>query len=137
MAGFNRISWNAGERQTMMFSATFPEEMQRLAADFMKDYIFMSVGRVGSSINLIIQHVEFIQPTEKNTVLVELINQVEVRPSTVSEPLLIERMAVFLGYKSRDGAQKKAGDYYNLGAAQKSRCRVLHVRSVYLGIHHA
>lgn len=38
-----------GERQTFMFSATFPREIQQLAADFMKDYIFLAVGRVGAA----------------------------------------------------------------------------------------
>ena len=32
------------ERQTFMFSATFPKEIQRLASDFLKDYIFLAVG---------------------------------------------------------------------------------------------
>jgi ATP-dependent RNA helicase DDX3X len=36
-------------RQTFMFSATFPKEIQRLASDFLKDYIFLTVGRVGSA----------------------------------------------------------------------------------------
>ena len=36
------------ERQTFMFSATFPVMIQRLASDFMQDYIFLAVGR-GSS----------------------------------------------------------------------------------------
>ena len=36
-----------GERQTLMFSATFPNEIQRLAADFLDDYVFLAVGRVG------------------------------------------------------------------------------------------
>ena len=38
-----------GQRQTMMFSATFPKEIQRLASDFLGNYIFLAVGRVGSS----------------------------------------------------------------------------------------
>jgi superfamily II DNA/RNA helicase len=66
----------------MMFSATFPQDMQRLAADFMQNYIFLKVGRVGSSVNLIIQSVDYITPTEKNTVLLDLINSVEVSPWT-------------------------------------------------------
>eukprot|EP01138_Halocafeteria_seosinensis_P000332 gb/GECG01000343.1/.p1 GENE.gb/GECG01000343.1/~~gb/GECG01000343.1/.p1 ORF type:complete len:413 (+),score=48.51 gb/GECG01000343.1/:1-1239(+) len=37
------------ERQTFMFSATFPREIQRMASDFMHDYIFLAVGRVGSA----------------------------------------------------------------------------------------
>lgn len=37
-------------RQTMMFSATFADEIQILARDFLwEDYIFLSVGRVGST----------------------------------------------------------------------------------------
>lgn len=39
----------SGVRQTMMFSATFPKEIQNLAGDFLKDYIFLAVGRVGST----------------------------------------------------------------------------------------
>ena len=37
------------ERQTFMFSATFPREIQKLAADFLRDYVFLAVGRVGSA----------------------------------------------------------------------------------------
>ena len=32
------------ERQTLMFSATFPKEIQMLARDFLKRYIFLTVG---------------------------------------------------------------------------------------------
>ncbi|KAJ8285241.1 hypothetical protein GJAV_G00024560 [Gymnothorax javanicus] len=38
------------ERQTLMFSATYPEDIQRLAADFLKsDYLFLAVGQVGGA----------------------------------------------------------------------------------------
>lgn len=36
-----------GERQTLLFSATFPKEIQRLAADFLHNYIFLTVGGWG------------------------------------------------------------------------------------------
>ena len=36
-------------RQTLMFSATFPEDIQRLAADFLHDHIFLTVGVVGGT----------------------------------------------------------------------------------------
>jgi len=77
----------AGERQTLLFSATFPKEIQRLAADFMHDYIFLSVGRVGSSTDLIVQHVEYISPNEKRNVLLDLINTVEVSALPIKPPL--------------------------------------------------
>jgi len=35
-----------GRRQTMMFSATFPKEIQVLASEFLFDYVFLTVGRV-------------------------------------------------------------------------------------------
>ena len=76
-SNFDPAPCSAGERQTLLFSATFPKEIQRLAADFMHDYIFLSVGRVGSSTDLIVQHVEFVSPNEKRQVLLDLINTVE------------------------------------------------------------
>eukprot|EP00967_Tisochrysis_lutea_P038262 scaffold45887_cov24-Tisochrysis_lutea.AAC.4 len=33
----------AGQRQTLMFSATFPKEIQRLAGDFLSNYVFLTV----------------------------------------------------------------------------------------------
>jgi len=44
-----------GRRQTLMFSATFAKEIQLLAASFLNDYIFLTIGRVGSSTDLITQ----------------------------------------------------------------------------------
>ncbi|KAG6439829.1 hypothetical protein O3G_MSEX001120, partial [Manduca sexta] len=38
-----------GERQTLMFSATFPKQIQVLAQDFLHNYVFLAVGRVGST----------------------------------------------------------------------------------------
>ncbi|KAI6612949.1 DEAD-box ATP-dependent RNA helicase [Pyricularia oryzae] len=48
---------NVQDRQTLMFSATFPGYIQQLARDFLKDYIFLSVGRVGSTSENITQRV--------------------------------------------------------------------------------
>lgn len=37
-------------RQTLMFSATFPDDVQRFARTFMRDsYTFVSVGEVGAA----------------------------------------------------------------------------------------
>lgn len=62
-----------GTRQTMLFSATFPDEIQRLASDFLSNYIFLSVGRVGSSTDLIAQKVELVQDMEKRNYLLDLL----------------------------------------------------------------
>jgi len=37
------------QHQTLMFSATFPEEIQRLAGEFLKDYVFVTIGVVGGA----------------------------------------------------------------------------------------
>lgn len=37
------------EKQTLMFSATFPEEVQRIAGEFLNDYVFIAVGVVGGA----------------------------------------------------------------------------------------
>ncbi|KAG0481919.1 hypothetical protein HPP92_010003 [Vanilla planifolia] len=63
-----------GVRQTMLFSATFPKEIQRLAADFLANYIFLAVGRVGSSTDLIVQRVEFVQESDKRSHLMDLLH---------------------------------------------------------------
>lgn len=74
----------SGDRQTLLFSATFPKEIQRLAADFMHNYIFLSVGRVGSSTDLIVQHIEYVAANDKRQVLLDLIATVEVRCSSIT-----------------------------------------------------
>ncbi|KAK4482934.1 hypothetical protein RD792_010107 [Penstemon davidsonii] len=63
-----------GLRQTMLFSATFPKEIQRLAADFLSTYIFLAVGRVGSSTDLIVQRVEYVLETDKRSHLMDLLH---------------------------------------------------------------
>ena len=60
-----------GERQTLMFSATFPKEIQRLASEFMTRYIFVAVGRVGSTTALITQSVVWAEENDKRRVLLE------------------------------------------------------------------
>ncbi|CAN0879243.1 DEAD-box ATP-dependent RNA helicase 37 [Linum grandiflorum] len=64
----------SGMRQTMLFSATFPKEIQRLASDFLSNYIFLAVGRVGSSTDLILQRVEFVQNADKRSHLMDLLH---------------------------------------------------------------
>ncbi|KAF8034462.1 hypothetical protein BT93_C0695 [Corymbia citriodora subsp. variegata] len=63
----------SGARQTMLFSATFPDDIQRLASDFLSDYIFLAVGRVGSSTDLIAQKVEFVDDRNKRSYLLDLL----------------------------------------------------------------
>lgn len=91
-----------GIRQTMMFSATFPKEiqvcwtaghrtapqvywlglclserlllLQILARDFLEDYIFLAVGRVGSTSENITQKVVWVEENDKRSFLLDLLN---------------------------------------------------------------
>nr|ACT35658.1 PL10-like protein [Haliotis asinina] len=64
----------SGERQTLMFSATFPKEIQILARDFLENYVFLAVGRVGSTSENITQKVVWVEENEKRSFLLDLIN---------------------------------------------------------------
>ncbi|KAF2876515.1 P-loop containing nucleoside triphosphate hydrolase protein [Massariosphaeria phaeospora] len=61
-------------RQTLMFSATFPRDIQMLARDFLKEYIFLSVGRVGSTSENITQKVEYVEDIDKRSVLLDILH---------------------------------------------------------------
>ena len=61
-------------RQTLMFSATFPRDIQMLARDFLKDYVFLSVGRVGSTSENITQKVEYVEDQDKRSVLLDILH---------------------------------------------------------------
>ncbi|XP_066266907.1 ATP-dependent RNA helicase DDX3X-like isoform X2 [Branchiostoma lanceolatum] len=63
-----------GKRRTMMFSATFPKEIQMLARDFLDNYIFLAVGRVGSTSDNITQKVVWVDEQDKRSFLLDLLN---------------------------------------------------------------
>jgi ATP-dependent RNA helicase DDX3X len=64
-----------GLRQTLMFSATFPKEIQQLASDFLNNYVFLSVGRVGSTSENITQRIINSSELDKKTHLLDILNE--------------------------------------------------------------
>jgi len=68
---------NGDNRQTMMFSATFPSNIQRLASDFLREYIFLTVGRVGSASKDVTQVVEYVENNDKLDNLMRFLLTVE------------------------------------------------------------
>lgn len=65
------------DRQTMMFSATFPSNIQRLASDFMRDYVFLTVGRVGSASKDVSQTIEYVEEQDKLETLMRFLLTIE------------------------------------------------------------
>lgn len=63
------------ERQTLMFSATFPEPIQQLAQEFLNDYLFITVGRVGGANTDIEQRIFEVAQHDKKSKLEEILNE--------------------------------------------------------------
>lgn len=64
-----------GQRVTAMFSATFPKEIQMLAQDFlMPNYVFLAVGRVGSTSENISQKIVWVDEHQKRHFLMDLLD---------------------------------------------------------------
>merc|ERR1719440_956117 len=61
------------DRCSMMFSATFPREVQMMARDFLYDYLFITIGRVGSASELVEQYVVHTEEREKVRTISELL----------------------------------------------------------------
>lgn len=69
------------DRQTFLFSATFPSEIQALAREFLRNYVWIAVGRVGSTVDNIKQQVFQVSsdPNEKIKLLLDVLNQTDGR----------------------------------------------------------
>jgi len=65
-----------GERQTLMFSATFADEVQTLAKDMLHDYLFAVVGMVGGACDDVTQSVLEVDKFAKRDKLKEILQEV-------------------------------------------------------------
>lgn len=61
-------------RQTLLFSATFPEDIQRLAGEYLSDYLFLTIGVVGGACSDVKQNMFELTKFEKRNKLMELLN---------------------------------------------------------------
>ena len=105
------------ERQTLMFSATFPTMIQTLAKNYLGSYYFVTVGRVGSTTEGITQRVEFVEPENKFRILSHLLRKdtgalklVFVETKRTAEQLLdclIETFAVDALHGDRSQAERE------------------------------
>ncbi|CEG80318.1 Putative ATP-dependent RNA helicase ded1 [Rhizopus microsporus] len=64
-----------GKRQTLLFSATFPENIQVMARDFLKDSVFLKVGVVGATTENITQTVVLLTDEEKRSRLLQVLKE--------------------------------------------------------------
>ncbi|KAJ1497210.1 DEAD-box ATP-dependent RNA helicase [Coelomomyces lativittatus] len=73
------------QRVTLMFSATFPKEIQYLARDFLSDYIFLSVGRVGAASDNVHQSLIEVNEEEKQDVLLDILHSNPAGPENLKK----------------------------------------------------
>eukprot|EP00439_Symbiodinium_sp_Y106_P075307 s1225_g14.t2 len=78
-----------GGRQTMMFSATFPQEMQDMALDFLDPaYYGIKVGQVGHAATDVEQCFEKVNFREKNDRLLDLLTQAKSEKGELGKTLV-------------------------------------------------
>ncbi|KAM9327077.1 putative ATP-dependent RNA helicase DDX17 [Gastrophryne carolinensis] len=65
------------DRQTLMWSATWPKEVRQLAEDFLRDYVQINVGNLELAANHnILQIVDVCQESEKDHKLIQLMEEI-------------------------------------------------------------
>ena len=67
------LSLLPSERQSLMFSATFSEEIKKLAANFLRDPVLIEVARRNATAENVTQEVVRLHESEKTDVLLELL----------------------------------------------------------------
>ena len=64
-----------GVRQTLMFSATFPEAIRSVAKEFLSNYLFLSVGVVGGACTDVDQYFDEVAGKDKKRRTVQLLQE--------------------------------------------------------------
>jgi len=66
-----------GKRQTLMFSATFPDAIQRAASNFLDNYLFLKVGLIGSANSDVTQSIFRCHKFEKRDTLLSIFKDLQ------------------------------------------------------------
>eukprot|EP00929_Paragymnodinium_shiwhaense_P118656 TRINITY_DN9056_c0_g1_i1.p1 TRINITY_DN9056_c0_g1~~TRINITY_DN9056_c0_g1_i1.p1 ORF type:complete len:1085 (-),score=232.84 TRINITY_DN9056_c0_g1_i1:73-3327(-) len=81
------------KRQTFMFSATFPEEIQKMAQDYLYEYLFVRVGTLNSAVSTVTQRFVKVKPDDKFSQLSSVIDH------WLTQRQKEDRMLVFVNSK--------------------------------------
>lgn len=73
----------ADKRQMLMFSATFPGEIQRLAGKYLNKYLFVTIGIVGGACSDVEQNIHECTRFEKRNKLMDILNGDDPRGTMV------------------------------------------------------
>jgi len=80
------ISWLPKERQNLLFSATMPKSIEKLASSFLQDPAMVAVTPVSSTVDMIDQSVYFVDKPNKAKLLIELL-----KDETIASVLVFSR----------------------------------------------
>jgi len=67
------------KRQTLLFSATMPPEIQKLASGILRDPVKVEVTPVSSTAEKVSQTIYFVEKNDKNDLLLHLLDDAEIR----------------------------------------------------------
>jgi len=85
------------DRHTLMFSATFPDDIQKLAHEFLQEnFIFLTVGVVGGACSDVEQNIIQVEGRDKRNKLVEILEDVKVSKSRTLVFVETKRNADFI-----------------------------------------
>jgi len=97
----------ADTRQTLMFSATFPREIQKLAKNFLWNYVWVGIGVVGAAVDTVSQQFVLSSDSDKPQKLVDLLW--EHKEDTTLVFCAMKRTAAWLeGHLHRNGFSSAA-----------------------------
>lgn len=72
-----------GERQTMMFSATFPDEIARLTSEMMRNPERISVGPIARPVDTVRQLLYPVMPEDKTRLLVKILEEQHIASAVI------------------------------------------------------
>lgn len=90
------------ERQTLMFSATFPDQIQKLAGQYLNNYLFIAVGIVGGACSDVEQRFIEISRPEKLQRVKEMVQEMDLGRTVIF--VETKRLADFLAVTFSEGS---------------------------------
>lgn len=119
-------------RQTLLFSATMPSEIEKLASSLLSDPVKVSVTPVSSTVDTIEQSVYFVDKKDKRTLLVNLLRDKAIESAIVFSRTKhgadrITKTLVKAGVKSQaiHGDKSQGARQYALNSFKEKKIRVL------------
>ncbi|KAL7668868.1 hypothetical protein ACOME3_009550 [Neoechinorhynchus agilis] len=106
-------------RQTSMFSATFPKSMRELAQHFLRNYVFLAVGRIGSTSENIEQRILWVDEHRKLNQLKDILDSYRSDAECGADLLTLIFVETKRGADELENVLRKEG--YNVGCIHGDR----------------